>query len=238
MENRFKETLQKLLDGSGIRWDRKNLQLCTRYYDLLVEENKKYNLTAITLPEEAAEKHFLDSLLLLPELDEDKACRVIDVGSGAGFPGLPIKIFRPGLQMDLMDSAGKKTAFMDHVIKKLGLESVRTIRARAEEHATGNRESYDAVLSRAVAELRVLVELTVPLVKVGGKVILSKGPGAREEIKAAVNALKVLGGEVDKVRNFVLPVCGDQRTVITIGKLAATPVKYPRRPGMPAKKPL
>jgi len=238
MENRFKETLQTLLDGSGIKWDRLIIQQCVLYYALLVEENKKYNLTTITMPEEAAEKHFLDSLYLLPELGECKASRVIDVGSGAGFPGLPLKIFRPSLQMSLLDSAGKKTAFMDKIIQELGLGAVRTIHARAEEHAAGHRESYDAALSRAVAELRVLAELTIPLVKVGGKVILSKGPGAQEEIKAAANALKILGGEVERVREFTLPAGGDRRTMVIIVKKSATPAKYPRRPGMPGKKPL
>ncbi len=237
MENKFRETLQNLLAGSGINWDRHILQQCGRYYALLVEENTKYNLTTITLPEEAAEKHFLDSLMLLPELDECKASSVIDVGSGAGFPGLPIKIFRPALHMTLLDSAGKKTAFMDKIIYELGLGDARTVNARAEEHAVAQRESYDAALSRAVAELRVLAELTLPLVKVGGKVILSKGPGAREEIKAAANALKILGGKVETVRELTLPA-GGYRTVVKIEKISATPAKYPRRPGMPGKKPL
>jgi len=238
MENEFKKTLPILLAGAGIKIDRRMLQQSVRYYTLLVEENQKYNLTSIIKPEEAAEKHFLDSLLLLPDLGKYKEAQVIDVGSGAGFPGLPLKIFKPELQMTLMDSIGKKTVFIDKIIKDLGLEGVRTVHARAEEHALGHREYYDLALSRAVAEVRVLMELTIPLVKVGGKVIISKGPGVQEEIKAAINALQVLGGEVERVREFSLPVSGDKRTVVRIAKVRATPLKYPRRPGIPSKRPL
>lgn len=238
MENEFKKTLQILVAGAGIEMDRQMLQQSVRYYTLLVKENKKYNLTSITKPEEAAEKHFLDSLLLLPDLDEYKEPQVIDVGSGAGFPGLPLKIFRPELQITLIDSAGKKTVFIDRIIKELGLESVWTVHARAEEHALGHREYYDLALSRAVAEMRVLMELTIPLIRVGGKVIISKGPGVQEEIKAAINALQVLGGEVERVREFSLPVSGDKRAVVRISKTHSTPSKYPRRPGIPGKRPL
>ena len=238
MINEFKKKLPVLLAGAGIDMDRQMLQQSVRYYTLLVEENKKYNLTSITDPEEAAEKHFLDSLLLLPDLAEYEEPQVIDVGSGAGFPGLPLKIFRPELQMTLMDSVGKKTAFINQIIKELGLKGVWTVHARAEEHALSHREYYDLALSRAVAEMRVLMELTIPLVRVGGKVIISKGPGVQEELKAAVNALQVLGGEVERIREFSLPVSGDQRAVVRIAKTRATPSKYPRRSGMPGKRPL
>ncbi|HBX23900.1 MAG TPA: 16S rRNA (guanine(527)-N(7))-methyltransferase RsmG [Desulfotomaculum sp.] len=238
METEFKEKLQILLAGAEIEMTRQMLQQSVRYYTLLVEENKKYNLTSITKPEEAAEKHFLDSLLLLPDLDEYKKPQVIDVGSGAGFPGLPLKIIRPELQMTLMDSAGKKTLFIDKIISELGLQGARTVHARAEEHALEYREYYDLALSRAVAEMRVLMELTIPLIKVGGKVIISKGPGVQEEIKTATNALQMLGGEVERVREFTLPVSGDKRAVVRIAKTHTTPPKYPRRPGMPGKRPL
>lgn len=238
MESEFTRVLKKITDGAGTGLQPEALEQCGKYYALLIQENKKYNLTTITGPTEAAEKHFLDSMLLLPDLEEYNQPSMVDVGSGAGFPGLPLKICRPDIQMTFMDSVGKKIAFIAMVIKKLGLEGTKTVHTRAEEHAAGYKEYYDIAVSRAVAEARVLMELTLPLVRVGGRVVISKGPGVEDELKAAENAVKTLGGEVERVREFFLPVSGDKRAVVRIAKVRSTPEKYPRRPGMPAKRPL
>jgi len=156
-----------------------------------------------------------------------------------------IVLFKLFFKIELVNLRDDKIGFfhfaqslIDKIIKELGLESVWTVHARAEEHALEHREYYDLALSRAVAEMRVLMELTIPLVKVGGKVIISKGPGVQEELKAAINALKVLGGEVEGVREFTLPASGDKRAVVIITKSRTTPPKYPRRPGIPGKRPL
>ncbi|MCG8402236.1 MAG: 16S rRNA (guanine(527)-N(7))-methyltransferase RsmG [Firmicutes bacterium] len=238
MDNQFLRTLKKITGITPLEIEPQALHLCDTHYNLLVEENRKFNLTSVTGPVEAAEKHFLDSFLLLPDLAHLKNPKVLDVGSGAGFPGLPLKICRTDLDMTLLDAVGKKTAFIEMVIKKLKLKQARALQARAEDHAVKYREYYDMAVSRAVAEMKVLLELTLPLVRMGGKAVISKGPGAYEELAAAENALKILGGLVGGVRELVLPISGDKRAVIVIEKVAPTPEKYPRRPGIPRKRPL
>ena len=238
MDNQFLQTLKKIAGITPLEIEPQALHLCDTYYNLLVEENRKFNLTSVTGPVEAAEKHFLDSFLLLPDLEHLKNPKVLDIGSGAGFPGLPLKICRADLDITLLDAVGKKTAFIEMAIKKLNLNQARAVHARAEDHAAKYREHYDMAVGRAVAEMRVLMELTLPLVRVGGKVVISKGPAAYEEMAAAENAIKMLGGLVRGVRDLVLPVSGEKRTIIVIDKVAPTPEKYPRRPGIPRKRPL
>lgn len=238
MDSEFIEILGRLTANAVPGISDETLQQCELYYQLLVRENRKYNLTSITGPAAVAEKHFLDSLLLLPDLAGYAEPAVVDVGSGAGFPGLPLKICRPDLRLSLLDSVGKKTAFLALVIGALGLQDAQAVHARAEEHAGEYREYYDIAVSRAVAETRVLAELTLPLVRTGGRVVIAKGPGVRAELKDAEKALGLLGGEVEMVREFSLPVSGDKRSSVCIAKVRPTPGKYPRRPGIPAKRPL
>lgn len=210
------------------------------YYNLLIEWNEKINLTAITDPQEVAIKHMVDSLschqptLFVPGIS------VIDVGTGAGFPGLPLKIFQNDINLTLMDSLNKRLNFLHEVIAKLGLKGVNTVHARAEEAGKNKlyREQYQLAVSRAVARLNVLCELCLPFVKVGGSFLALKGAQYEQEVKEAANALKLLGGQIEDIRPVKLPGLTDKRAVIYIKKIAATPPSYPRKAGTPEKKPL
>lgn len=239
MDKKFQEVINQFGPQLGLNLNEDIIDIFYIYYRTLIEENSKYNLTAITSPEEVAEKHFLDSLTLIHDLNEISGKKIVDIGTGAGFPGLPIKIYNPGLHMTLIDSVNKKIMFLEKVIEKIQLNKVEAIHARAEEVAEGKRrEFYDAAVSRAVAELRVLVEYTIPLVKVGGLFIAAKGPNIKDELKDANNAINILGGQVENVREFKLPVSQEGRTVIVIRKIKSTPKNYPRRAGIPKKRPL
>lgn len=203
------------------------------YEKILLEENQKVNLTGITDHQEIRTKHFEDSLTLFPYIKEGD--RVLDLGSGAGFPGLPLRIEKD-FDLTLIDSVGKKVDFMNYAIETLGLEKAQALHIRAEDLAKTERRGYDLVVSRAVANLSTLLELTLPLVKRGGLVIAMKGPKADEEIQAAKNALKILGGEVEKVDRIDLE--GNVRNNILIRKTKTTPKKYPRGRNLPRKSPL
>jgi 16S rRNA (guanine527-N7)-methyltransferase len=212
-----------------------------RYSRELIAWNERVNLTRIVIPGEIAIKHFLDSLsvsLALPELRSPLA--VIDVGSGAGFPGLPLKIALPDIVLTLLEATAKKTAFLEHVVGVLGLTGVTILTARAEAagRRPDRREQYDLAVARAVAALPVLAEYTLPLVKVGGRVILQKGQEPSSEIEAAARALQILGGRVGDVRPVPIPGLEAARHLVVIEKERPTPAIYPRRPGLPAKKPL
>lgn len=204
------------------------------YFTLLVKGNEKMNLTAITSPEEAADKHFVDSLLALPYLPQGARC--IDVGTGAGFPGIPLLIARPDLQMTLLDSLNKRVQFLKETLSVLGLRAA-CIHARAEDAAKGapHREAYDIALSRAVAPLNVLLEWTSPFLRVGGVSICYKGKSAPEEAAAAGNAAKLLNCGL-RIEAFSMPY--GERALVLAKKIAPTPKAYPRKAGEASKKPL
>ena len=210
------------------------------YHKLLIDWNTRMNLTAITEPREVALKHMVDSLTAYDAALFAGAPAVLDVGTGAGFPGLPLKIFAPHIRLTLMDALGKRVTFLETVVQELGLKNVRCVHARAEEAARDKtyRARYDLVVSRAVARLPVLLEYTLPFVKIGGHLLALKGRAYEEELEAAAHALKVLGGAIEAVRPVTLPGLEDRRAVLVIEKTAPTPKAYPRKAGTPAKKPL
>ena len=208
------------------------------YMELLREWNEKINLTAITDEEGILVKHFFDSCSISEFVDNNS--KIIDVGTGAGFPGLPLKIVNDTLNLTLVDSLNKRIKFLNEVKNKLGLKNVETLHGRAEDVGIDNkyREKYDFAVSRAVAELRILVEYLLPLVKVGGKVIAMKGPNIDEEVENAKKAVKLLGGEIEKIKSFKLGDTDNERTVIIIKKIKNIELKYPRKAGIPKKSPL
>ena len=211
-----------------------------RYATLLLEWNTRMNLTALTEPKDVAVKHMIDSLSAYDAALFAGQPAVIDVGTGAGFPGLPLKIFAPHIHLTLMDSLAKRVSFLEAVVQELGLDGVRCIHARAEEAARdkAHRERYDLVVSRAVARLPVLLEYTLPFVKKGGHLLALKGRAWEEELQESTRSLKLLGGTVRETRPVRLPGLDDQRAVLVIEKTAPTPKAYPRKAGTPAKKPL
>ena len=204
--------------------DEQKQQLCA-FGEAVVEQNKVMNLTAITEPEQVAKLHLLDSISLLT-LADLKGKRMIDVGCGAGFPGVPVKIACPEVELTLLDSLGKRMNWLSQCLPALGVEA-ECVTARAEEFVADRRESYDIATSRAVARLNILLELTAPYVKVGGQVLAMKGMAAREELQEAANAVKRLGLKLRELREF--PVDGTAHTVLVFDKVAPTPSQYPRR---------
>lgn len=213
------------------------------YYRELVAWNERVNLTAVTACEEVQTRHFLDSLAcspVVPALPEGGRMRAIDVGSGAGLPGLPLKIVWPGLRLTLLEATGKKVAFLEHLVGVLALEGVTVLHGRAEElaHDPAHRESYDLVLARALAQMATLAELTLPFSRPGGLVIAPKGADVAEEVRAAARAIALLGGRLRRVVPLDLSPLLSPRSLVVLDKVSATPGKYPRRPGVPAKKPL
>jgi 16S rRNA (guanine527-N7)-methyltransferase len=211
-----------------------------KYNDLLLAWNEKVNLTAITEPREVAVKHMIDSLSCHDPAVFPQGAAVIDVGTGAGFPGLPLKILRPDIKLTLLDSLNKRLLFLQEVVAALGLEGVTLVHSRAEEagRLPEYRERYQVATSRAVARLNVLAELCLPFVRVGGRFVALKGAQYQEELAEAERALKVLGGRLGEVRPVRLPELDDSRAVIYVEKREITPAAYPRRPGLPEKKPL
>jgi 16S rRNA (guanine527-N7)-methyltransferase len=216
------------------------LTLFDQFLDLLIDWNTRINLTAITEREAVVVRHFLDSLSVVKAVELKSGMRLIDVGTGAGFPGLPLHIVTPGLYTVLSDSTGKKLTFLDHVITQLGLQSIKTLHARAEEagHISHHRASYDVVVARAVARLPILAEYLLPLARVGGVCIAMKGGTAFEEAKDAEAACKKLGGEVGKIIEIDLPEVADKHYLVCIHKTGKTPGQYPRKPGVPTRDPL
>lgn len=231
--------LKKLFDNSGISLDEQQLSKFETYAKLLVEWNEKINLTAITQPEEICEKHFLDSVLPFVMWgglrDGDK---IIDVGTGAGFPSCPLKIVRNGVQLTLLDSLNKRINFLKTISDELGLEA-SCVHGRAEElgKTADYREKFDIATARAVANLTELCEYCLPFVKLGGHFVALKGQSGADEVEAAKNAVKTLGGKIEKVTEYNLPN-GDKRVLVAIKKVFATPQKYPRNKGQMKKKPL
>ena len=211
-----------------------------KYSELLLEWNRKFNLTAITDPHGLQVKHFLDSLTALLALYGPPDMRLVDVGSGAGFPGIPLKIVCPQLRLTLAESSGKKAGFCQHLVEALRLNNVQVIKARAEEvgRQAAHRERYDWAIARAVARMPVLMEYLLPLAKVGGHAIAMKGEEAPGEAQAAGRALELLGGRLQKLIPVELPGVAETRYLVVCDKVAATDMKYPRRPGIPSKDPL
>jgi 16S rRNA (guanine527-N7)-methyltransferase len=210
------------------------------YFNTLVEWNEKMNLTAITDHDEVYLKHFYDSISAAFYFDFTKKVSIIDVGAGAGFPSLPLKICFPQLDVTIVDSLNKRITFLQHLIDQLGVEGVRLFHDRAETFAQKkeHRESYDLATARAVARLNVLSELCLPLVKVGGAFIAMKGSKGIEEIAEAKVAIQLLGGEVEKETSFTLPEDESERHIICIRKIKRSPKKFPRKPGTPNKQPI
>ena len=198
-----------------------------RYGELLLETNKVMNLTAITEPKDVATLHFLDSAALLT-LADLKGKTVVDVGTGAGFPGMPMKILEPSIQLTLLDSLGKRITFLQEVCDNLGLTDVQCVHARAEEFAAEHRQSFDFAVSRAVANLSVLGELCLPLVKPGGYFLSMKSVESGQELEAAKKAIQILGGWVERTADYQIPGTDVTHRVIFIKKIAETPKKYPR----------
>ena len=209
-----------------------------KYMNMLVEWNEKINLTAITEPADVIDKHFIDSLTIEKYIKEN--AKIIDIGTGAGFPGIPLSIVREDLNTTLMDSLNKRINFLDEVIKENDLKNVDTVHSRAEELARNSdfRAKYDVATSRAVASLNVLLEYMIPFVKVGGYCICMKGSNIDEELEKAKKALELLNAKVEKIDTFNLPGNDYGRNVIVIKKIGETPKKYPRKPGTPSKEPI
>ncbi|BAL84527.1 putative ribosomal RNA small subunit methyltransferase G [Selenomonas ruminantium subsp. lactilytica TAM6421] len=236
----FKEELQRAAVEYGIELNDKQMEQFNRYFELLVEWNEKINLTAITEPKEVAIKHMIDSITAYDEALFKDGTTVIDVGTGAGFPGLPLKIFCPEIKLTLMDSLNKRIKFLQTVVEELGLKDVECVHARAEEGARNKkyRESFDIAVSRAVARLPILCEYCLPFVKKGGHFIALKGMQFQEEAEEAAKAIKVMGGSKTEIRPVKLPELDDKRAVITITKTMPTPKAYPRKAGTPTKNPI
>jgi 16S rRNA (guanine527-N7)-methyltransferase len=212
----------------------------TTYERELIEWNQKFNLTAIRDVAGIRTKHFLDSFSCVLAWKANPPTNIIDIGTGAGFPGIPLRIIYPNTKVTLVESVGKKAMFCQHIVRLLGLDGVDVIKARAEDlgQMREHREGYDWGIARAVANLRVLSEYLLPLVQVGGKMLAQKGERGPAEVHAAENAIKLLGGEVRQLIPVTLPGVVDERHLVLVDKVAATPPGYPRKPGVPAKKPL
>lgn len=234
------ELLRNSAASIGVELNDTQIAQFIKYYEILVEWNSFMNLTGITEYEEVVQKHFVDSLVLSKAIDVDQIESLIDVGTGAGFPGIPLKIAYPHLQVTLLDSLQKRIKFLDEVVNQLGLENVETIHGRAEDFAKPSmkRESYDVCVSRAVANLSSLSEYCLPYVKLGGCFIPYKSGKVDEELTEAKKAVFLLGGKIEEEVKFDLPDSDISRSLIKIRKVSATPKKYPRKSGMATKEPI
>ncbi len=232
----FKKDLAEM----GVELTPEQINQFLKYYELLVEWNSFMNLTAITEYAEVMKKHFVDSLSLIKTYDVHKKVSVIDVGTGAGFPGLALKIAYPDLQVTLLDSLNKRIQFLNEVITQLGLTGVEAIHGRAEDFAKPDklRGKFDLCVSRAVANMSTLTEYCLPFVRVGGEFISYKSEKIAEEMSTAKNAISMLGGKYVRSEEFMLPDSDIYRNLVVIKKVKDTPKKYPRKAGLPAKEPL
>lgn len=231
---------EKDLAELGIQLTDRQIEKFLLYYEMLIEWNGFMNLTAITEYDEVMKKHFIDSLSLIKAYDLSQERKVIDIGTGAGFPGLVLKIAFPQLEITLLDSLNKRIQFLDAVIQNLSLTGVETVHGRAEDYAKPGklRECFDLAVSRAVSNLSTLSEYCLPFVKQGGYFISYKSEKISEEAEAAQNAIVLLGGKIQKQVDFTLPDSDIYRNFLLIEKISGTPKKYPRKAGLPSKEPL
>ena len=242
----FKEDENILVNGAqkmGINLREEQIKKFSRYLELLVQWNQKINLTSLKTPQEIIVKHFLDSISCIKVINKYiniEGISIIDVGTGAGFPGMPIKIVYPSISLSLLEARKKKTIFLEKIIKEINFQKVEILNGRAEAFGKcpDYRQKYDIVLSRAVALLSTLCEYCLPLVKVGGLFVAQKGRSYREEIDKALKAVQLLGGELIGVENVRIPFINQERHLLIIKKIKDTPSKYPRKEGLPQKRPL
>lgn len=237
-EKEFKEIMNDNVKTLGIKLSNLQLEQFYKYMNILIEWNKVMNLTGITETNEIITKHFIDSLTILNNINENST--LIDVGTGAGFPGIPIKIILPQTEIVLLDSLNKRIKFLDEIIEKLQLKNIKTIHGRAEDYGKdkNHREKYDFAVARAVAPLNILLEYLIPFVKIGGKCICMKGSNGEEEILKSKNAINILGGNLIKTEKFFIPNTDIKRMIIQVSKIKGTNNKYPRKSGIPTKEPL
>ncbi|MCG1021109.1 16S rRNA (guanine(527)-N(7))-methyltransferase RsmG [Sutcliffiella horikoshii] len=235
-----KEQFISLLEEKGISLSPQQLSQFDTYYKLLVDWNEKMNLTAITDEEEVYLKHFYDSITASFYVDLNQELTLCDVGAGAGFPSIPLKICFPNLKVTIVDSLNKRITFLQNLASELGLENVHFVHDRAETFGKNAdyREKFDLVTARAVARLSVLSELCLPLVKEGGMFVPMKAAAASEELEKGKKAIQILGGKLEEVHSFSLPLEESERNILIINKIKPTPKKYPRKPGTPNKQPL
>lgn len=234
----FYEELCENAKKINIMLNDKQLEKFYNYMNLLLEWNEKINLTSITDKKEIITKHFIDSATVSKYIKDE--AKIVDIGTGAGFPGIPLSIINDAFNITLVDSLNKRINFLNQVISKLELKKVKAIHARAEEIGKNKeyRENNDIAVSRAVAKLNVLIEYMLPLVNIEGKCICMKGSDCEEEIEQSKNAIKVLGGKIEKIEHFELPETDIKRTIVIIRKISKTPNKYPRKAGTPLKNPI
>lgn len=232
----MKELVKKYFNEYKIPVTDLQAEKFAKFFEFLVSENEKFNLTAITQPDEVAIKHFVDSVL--PMLEIPKGAKVIDVGTGGGFPGVPLKIMRDDIEIVLLDSLQKRIKFLEEVKSLLGFSKTKCVHARAEDYVKEGREKFDVAISRAVASTPTLVEYLLPYVKIGGKVIMYKGSKANEELAEGQKAIKELGGNVDKILKFNLKEIESERNIVVLKKISHTNPKYPRGKNLPKTKPI
>lgn len=234
------ETFHLLLEKINIKLSALQTEQFLKYYELLIEKNKVMNLTAITEYDEVISKHFVDSLTIIKVINMDRNIRILDMGTGAGFPGIPLKIAFPDIHVVLLDSLNKRVNFLNEVIGELGLKNISAVHGRAEDfgRVEGYRESFDLCVSRAVARLATLSEYCMPYVKVNGFFISYKAGNLQTELDESKKAIGVLGGNIEQVESFNLPGTDMDRTLIKIRKTGKTPKAYPRTSGKPSKEPI
>lgn len=232
--------IKNKLENLNLQPTQEQLSKLYSFYELLIEKNKVMNLTGITEYEEVIDKHFVDSVSIIKAIDLNKKIRIIDLGTGAGFPGIPLKIIFPNIEIVLVDSLNKRIKFLEEVVEKLQLTDISCIHSRAEDLARNKeyREQFDLCVSRAVANLSTLCEYCIPFVKVGGNFVSYKSGVIQEELEQAKYAISTLGGELSEVINFTLPETDIERSFIKIKKNKNTQKKYPRKAGLPGKEPI
>lgn len=234
------DILNEASNNEGLKFDQKKYDQFMLYKDLIKEWNEKINLTAIKEDEAIVKKHFIDSMKVFKFDQLKNAKNVIDIGTGGGFPGIPMKIIKPEVNIVLLDSLNKRIIFLDEVIKRLDLKNIKAIHGRAEDFAQQKqyREKFDVAVSRAVANLTVLSEYCIPYVKVGGYFVAMKGPAVEEEIKASKNAIRMLGGQIEHIEKVQIEGSDLNHNLVIIKKVSQTHTKYPRKAGMVTKVPL
>lgn len=232
----MKELIKNIFESYSFTLTGSQIEKFEIYYNFLIEENKKYNLTAITDEKEVIVKHFVDSILPINTIK--KGSFVIDVGTGAGFPGLPLKILRDDIKLTLLDSLQKRINFLNLLLEKLNIKDVKTIHSRAEDYCKEKRECFDYSLSRAVASIPTLAEYLIPFVKVGGEVVMYKSEKLEEELSLGQKAIATLGGKVEKIDDYTLKEVDGTRKILFIKKINSTNKKYPRPKNLPKLKPI